>query len=292
MSPVTFQRRELIVAMLEATKHASRQVMSIVYGESGELSGKNESDRFDYAAQRSEHVISEVLWQHAGSIPLVSETGDDVFLDSTPIVSQPAWLFSPLSGIDQFLSDNGTFTVSIGLVEHSEPKLGVVYAPALERLYLGEVEQGSVVAGVAPDRWPDDEDGDILALIERARLLPTRKTEPGSRVLAVDLTRWEQQGGKYINSLLENGDSVQVVDRAHPLELCLVAEGAADEAAVPDTTKEWESAAADAIVRAAGCRVGLFGEGTPLTYNKPDRTNPPFSVIRKSAPMRDPELAR
>jgi len=168
-------------------------------------------------------------------------------------------LVDPLDGTREFVKRNGEFTVNVALVEEHRPVLGVVHAPALDRTWYGARNEGAF-------RQENDQPPQpIRAASECAS--PVRVA--GSRSHAGDsLQRFLQNLGEH--ELLSMGSS---------MKLCLVAEGAADVYPRLGPTSEWDTAAAQAVVEAAGGKV-TDTEMRPLEYNRKESLlNPHFLVF-------------
>ena len=170
------------------------------------------------------------------------------------------WLVDPLDGTKEFVKRNGEFTVNIALIENGAPVLGVVHVPVTGVAYLGLRGEGAwkEVNGVRQSIHVRNFRGG------RATVVASRS----HRGEAVDrfLARLEAREGAYETASL--GSS---------LKLCLVAEGAADIYPRLGPTSEWDTAAAQCVVEAAGGQV-IALDGRPLVYNKPDILNPWFLV--------------
>lgn len=169
-------------------------------------------------------------------------------------------LVDPLDGTREFVSRNGEFTVNIALVEDGAPVAGVVCAPALGRLWAGAVGQGAWSA-----TWS-------IASTPPARHAIAARVPPAAGLLAVasrshrDAATDDFLGGLAVAGLRSVGSS---------LKFCLLAAGEADVYPRFGPTMEWDTAAGQAVLEAAGGRV-LTPEGAPLRYGKPGWRNGPF----------------
>ena len=166
------------------------------------------------------------------------------------------WLVDPIDGTKEFIKRNGEFTVNVALVDASGPTLGVVHAPALGVTYLGEVGRGAWVdRGAGPESIcaAGDPTDDLRVVASRSHRGPELEA--------------------FLDAL---GDYACVV-MGSSLKLCLVAEGRAHLYPRLGPTMEWDTGAAHAVAKAAGCRVTDL-EGRELAYNKADLLNPFFIV--------------
>lgn len=177
------------------------------------------------------------------------------------------WLVDPLDGTREFLAGNGEFTVNIALISHGRPVLGVVYVPVSGVGYGGLVgsgafryESGRSLPIKVRTMNSRDESGEMLTLVASRRHGAERVSQLGEALTA--------HFGK-----------AEVKPVGSSLKHCLVAEGKADLCAHFWPTSEWDTAAGQAVVEAAG---GLFVDTgfEPLRYNrKPSLLNPSFYVI-------------
>ena len=179
-----------------------------------------------------------------------------------PDVSARFFLVDPLDGTKEFISRNGEFTVNIARIDQGVPVAGVVYAPALSRLFWGErglgAAQGKVDAGETVSAWTP----------MHVRTCPV----DGATVVASrshrDAATDEYLRKVTVKSLCSAGSS---------LKFCLVAAGEADLYPRFGRTMEWDTAAGHAVLLAAGGKV-LTTDGDPLVYGKHQRgyDNPGF----------------
>lgn len=177
-------------------------------------------------------------------LPVISEE-DAERLDAPP--AGPFILVDPLDGTREFLSGNGEFTVNIALIENGAPVVGVVFAPALGRLWSGavgvgaRVRSGGAAATAISVRGPGE--GGLVAVASRSH------RDAATEAFLAGLT---------VAALRSVGSS---------LKFCLVAEGGADVYPRFGPTMEWDTAAGQAVLEAAGGRV-VTPEGAPFRYGK------------------------
>ena len=206
------------------------------------------------------HILAE-LTRLTPEIPVLSEEGDEVSAELRG-GWQRYWLIDPLDGTKEFLKKNGEFTVNIALIEHGEPVLGVVHAPALALSYWGARNGGAfkACAGEAPQRLS------VASAPHSGQ--PWRVV--GSR----------SHASEEFTSFMKCLPDAELLSMGSSLKLCLVAEGAADLYPRLGPTCEWDTAAAHAVVHAAGGQVLAWPELHPLRYNqKPDSLLNPFFMV-------------
>lgn len=210
----------------------------------------------DMAAHRA---ISEGLTDIDPAWPVLSEEGQDIPFERRRDWST-YWLIDPLDGTREFVKRNGEFTVNIALIHDHEPVLGVVWSPVLQRLYTGHRD------GMAIRRDAEQSPREIA--VARDRIGSERPLVAGSRSHAADR----------LHRALERLGPHELVSMGSSMKLCLVAEGAADIYPRLGPTSEWDTAAAHAVVRAAGGRVTDLS-GQELRYNtRESLLNPEFLV--------------
>jgi 3'(2'), 5'-bisphosphate nucleotidase len=239
-------------------RRAGAAIMEVyLSGETGETSKADDSPLTlaDLAAHR---IIIEGLTGLTPDIPILSEEAADI---AYPVRSQWTryWLVDPLDGTREFIKRNGEFTVNIALIEHGKPVMGVVYAPVPDVYYYGAPGTGAFVRR-----------GSAAAQSVTVKPLATGET---IRVVASRSHRDART-----EALLEQLGDYQCISMGSSLKLCLVAEGTAHFYPRLGPTMEWDTAAAHAVVNAAGGIVCNMA-GEELHYNKVDLHNPEFLVL-------------
>jgi 3'(2'), 5'-bisphosphate nucleotidase len=169
------------------------------------------------------------------------------------------WLIDPLDGTKEFINGNGEFTVNIALIYKSKPVLGVVYAPVLRETWVG-------VEGRDAYKIKNNE-------ISTIKTLPHKDGELWSVVGS------RSHADKSLQEYLELMGEYQLIPMGSSLKFCMVAEGKAHIYPRLGPTSEWDTAAAHAVVIAAGGKVSDI-HNKPLLYNaKSSIRNPYFVVI-------------
>ncbi|MGH8130041.1 MAG: 3'(2'),5'-bisphosphate nucleotidase CysQ family protein, partial [Steroidobacteraceae bacterium] len=177
---------------------------------------------------------------------------------SAPSAGARFWLVDALDGTRDFVKRNGEFTVNIALVEHGEPTLGVVLAPALGRVFGGAPGLGAFA----------QKDGE-------RRAIACRRT-PAEGLTVVSSRSHEDR--EALEAFLAGRRVASCNYAGSSLKFCLVAAGEADLYPRLGRTMEWDTAAGHAVLAAAGGRVtGL--DGKHLRYGKPQFANPHFVAM-------------
>ena len=166
------------------------------------------------------------------------------------------WCIDPIDGTKEFIEKNGEFTVNIALVHKNTPLLGVVYAPAINTMYSAKHGEGA---------------------FKNEEKLPLLR-EDEKYIIVASKSHMSQETQDYIDSI-ETAKEKELISMGSSLKLCLVAEGKADCYPRLAPTMEWDTAAADAIVREAGKMSYQIKKDEPMVYNKEDLLNPYFVVV-------------
>ncbi|MDP3898174.1 MAG: 3'(2'),5'-bisphosphate nucleotidase CysQ [Mesorhizobium sp.] len=208
-----------------------------------DLSPVTEADR------RAETVILQGLRESFPEIPCVAEEEASAGL-VPPALGDQFFLIDPLDGTKEFIKRRPDFTVNIALVRHGVPELGVVYAPAQGMLYSGRPGKAFAVT-VSPEHVA----GTRSEISVRGCASP--KTIVASRSHRTPET----------DAFLEEHDGAEIVSVGSSLKFCLLASGQADLYPRFGRTMEWDTAAGDAVLRAAGGSTRRV-DGGPFVYGK------------------------
>jgi 3'(2'), 5'-bisphosphate nucleotidase len=247
--------------LIETCRAAGTAILE-VYAGTVEVRHKEDTSPVTLADLRSHRLIVERLCRAFPEIPVLSEENAEQASYEVRRHWKECWLVDPLDGTKEFIKRNGQFTVNIALVRDERPALGLVYAPALDRLYYGGTGVGAfrIERGGEPCRLPEVARGD------------------GARVIVGSLSHPSEAMDDYVAEQRRQYGDVRFVAMGSALKICLVAEGRADVYPRFGPTMEWDTAAAHAVANAAGKKVLLYGSGDELTYNKADLRNDWFIV--------------
>ena len=268
----------LILTAIEAAREAGRAIME-VYSQPFEVYTKDDDSPVTQADLRASNIIKEML--KPTGIPFVSE--EDLPPDRSKFGRY--WLVDPLDGTVEFVNRNGEFTVNIALIENKRPVLGVIYAPVMDQLWgndeLCRVRHCEGGTTEAIQRFSDRRESIHMSprVDCRASLRSARNDVPDERPFTVLVSRSHRtpEVDDYINKVLRPLHPDLVIDtQGSSLKFARLAEGTADVYVCYSKTKEWDTAAADAILTAAGGKVLRISDGLPLEYDKEDYPNPPF----------------
>ena len=202
------------------------------------------------ADRRAEVIILARLEALMPGVPILAEESFDAGV--RPVLANRFLLVDPVDGTKEFIKKNGEFTINIALIEGGVPVVGCVYAPALERIFLG----GDVaLAGAAKP-------GSTLAQAELSPI--TVRTPPRSGKTAV-MSR--SHPDPQTATFAEREGVTETIAAGSSLKFCKVAEGAADLYPRFAPTMEWDTGAGHAVLAAAGGRV-TNPDGTAFEYAK------------------------
>ena len=246
-------RRALLALACRAAREASLAILEI-YGSEFTVRQKDDRTPVTLADERAEAIILARLRAEAPEIPVIAE--EETAAQGAGAAPQRFWLVDPLDGTREFIQRNGEFTVNIGLVENRRPVLGVVLLPV----------QGVLYAACGPGT-ATRQAGDAPPVAIAARRAP-----PTGAVVAHSRSHADERRIAAYVATLPNASRRVMGSSA---KFCLLAAGEADYYPRFGTTMEWDTAAGQAVLEAAGGRV-LTLEGAPLAYGKPDFRNPDF----------------
>jgi 3'(2'),5'-bisphosphate nucleotidase len=252
-------RDEIALFLAKATLAAGPAVME-EYERGCDVASKADGSPVTSADHRAEVIICEYLASLAPMPPVCAE--EAVAGGAQPHVAERFLLVDPLDGTREFLAGNGEFTINVALVERGAPIAGAVYAPAIGRLWVGG-EAAFTCEARAGAELPGQESRRRI----RARSAPTSLIAFASR------SHLDPESDSFLKRLPIG----ETRFAGSSLKFCLIAEGLGDVYPRFAPTMEWDTAAGDAVLRAAGGGV-LDPSGRPLLYGKAESglRNGPF----------------
>ncbi len=233
---------------------AGETIMQI-YNKDFSVDYKDDKSPLTEADLKSNELICSELNRLYDNIPIMSEENKQVSYD---IRKDWEYYFciDPIDGTKEFIKKNGEFTVNIALIYKNTPILGVVYAPALNKLY-----------------WADGKNS-----YKNNQRLPLKINENPEEELHIVASKshLSSETQEFIDNL--DSKEIEQISKGSSLKLCMVAEGVADIYPRLAPTMEWDTAAADAVVRCSGKMTYQYEDNKPMVYNKKDLLNPWFVV--------------
>ncbi len=245
---------EIYKKAIEAALKAGEQIMKVYQADNFDVKLKSDESPLTEADQLAHQQIVSIL---GNQIPILSEEGAKIPFQ-TRKNWEKFWMVDPLDGTKEFIKRNGEFTVNIALIEYGKPVFGVVYAPVLEKLYVGGQN--------LPPYCTFQGNTQKLPLQKRENIENTRIVASRSHL------------NEATESYIQQYPQKELVSMGSSLKFMLIAEGNADVYPRFAPTMEWDTAAAHAVLRAMGIPVYQIDSDQELIYNKENLLNPYFLV--------------
>lgn len=251
-----------IELMAGLARQAGAAILDIYGDEDFGVQTKSDDSPLTRADLAAHQIIVDGLEKAQPAIPVLSEESTDVTWNDRRHWQQ-YFLVDPLDGTKEFINRNGEFTVNIAFIDQGVPAQGVVYVPVKDVMYTGNQKAGRATV---------EKDG-------QTESIGIRKMDQ-SKPLTIVASR--RHGGEALQACLDvlqkHFNDVETTNMGSSLKLCLVAEGQADLYPRLAPTSEWDTAAAQAVVEAAGGRVVDVALNT-LRYNTRDQILNPFFYV-------------
>jgi 3'(2'), 5'-bisphosphate nucleotidase len=244
----------LLELAIAAALRAGPQIMT-VYAEDFAVRRKEDQSPVTLADEMAEATILAMLEREAPDIVAIAEEREAA---GATAGAAPArfWAVDPLDGTKEFVARNGEFTVNIGLIENGAPVLGVIYAPAIDLLYA------AAGPGTARRRVPGGGYEPVSA-----RRVPDRAP-------VIVHSRSHENSPRIAEFAAKLPGATRIVSGS-AIKFCKLAAGEADLYPRFGPTMEWDTAAGQAILEAAGGSVETL-DGARLAYGKPGYKNTGF----------------
>lgn len=257
---VTLQKNELLEDIITIAQTAGDAILKFYRQEVLISTDKTDGTPLTEADLASHSIIVTKLQALTPETPIISEENKaNISLDGVDLF----WLVDPLDGTKEFINKNGDFTVNIALIENGCPILGVVYAPALNALYVGDVKAKNAFLITINDGTNTT--------------MPLKTTLADEKGMIVVGSR-SHNDPALMDEFLKEQSIQAFVSRGSSLKFCLIAEGKAHLYPRLGRTMEWDTAAGQAVLEAAGGKVTTL-EGLPLLYGKVGLDNPHFVAM-------------
>lgn len=253
----------LLPAVIAISKQAGSAILAVYGRDDFNIEAKQDDSPLTAADLAAHRVIVVGLQQLTPELPVLSEESAAIGWDERRQWSR-YWLVDPLDGTKEFIKRNGEFTVNIALIDHGMPVLGVVYVPVLDWCYYGAQGEGA---------WLE-KDGNAKPVA----VAPLADGQPHLRVVASRTHRGDELDA-WLARAQQRFPQLELVSMGSSLKICLIAEGKADIYPRLALTSEWDTAAAQAVLEAAGGML-VDVEGNEYRYNrKQDLLNPYFFAL-------------
>lgn len=239
--------------VIKIARKAGEVVIEIYNSEDLEIQSKDDEGYVSplTKADKTSHKIIHAGLEKISDNPVISEEGVQNFNQA-----EKFWLVDPLDGTKEFISHNEEFTVNIALVKNGRPVLGVVYAPALKVLF----------AAVNNKAFKIDVEDNRIEL----------KPDPSERAVPKIVTSRNHKGEK-LAEILSGFGAHEETDVGSSLKFCYLAEGKAQAYPRFVPTYLWDTAAADAVLRATGGQIRDFN-GKQLEYKPEENIKNPLFI--------------
>lgn len=247
---------------LNALAREAGEAIMRVYATDFEARAKDDASPVTEADLAADRVIVAGLERACPDIPVVTEERAD---SHAAAAGDRFFLVDPLDGTKEFVKRGGDFTVNIALIENGVPARGIVYAPALDRMF-----------------WTAD-DGAAMLQETNAAARPIAVAVPDNTALRVVATKSHKN--PETEAYIARYQVADYKSAGSSLKFCLLATGEADLYPRLGPTMEWDTGAGDAILRAAGGFVERMAGG-PLLYGKSDLHNPHFVAYAKGVELK------
>jgi len=251
--------RQLITVTLEAGR-----IIMDHYHAGVEISLKDDKSPVTLADTDAEAIILAALDKIAPKIPVISEEAASQGV--IPDIGKRFFLVDPLDGTKEFIRHNDEFTVNIALIEDNIPTMGVVYAPALARMFFAPTSDQAFELELPCNAQPQ---------LDRAHKLQVRTPPPQGLTAAVSRSHIDADTDRF----LEQFNIAERRAAGSSLKFCLIAAAQIDLYPRTGPTMEWDTAAGQAVLQGAGGSVTI-DDGSMLLYGKGDTRykNPPFTA--------------
>ncbi|HEX5798172.1 MAG TPA: 3'(2'),5'-bisphosphate nucleotidase CysQ [Candidatus Saccharimonadales bacterium] len=249
--------KDLLDDVIKIAREAGKAIIEIYNSDEFEVENKDDKGYISPLTQadKASHEVIQAGLSNISEYPIISEEGAQDFQTADKF-----WLVDPMDGTKEFISRNGEFTVNIALVENGQPVLGVVYAPALNTLYASA-------------------DGKAFKIDSRDNKTEL-KPDPSKRDTPKIVVSRNHKGEQLAEILSQFGPHEET-DVGSSLKFCYLAEGKAQAYPRFVPTYLWDTAAADAVLRATGGQIRSL-DGNNLVYEPGENIKNPFFIATAS----------
>jgi len=249
-------------------KEAGNIIMRI-YQKDFQIIYKDDKSPLTEADTKSNKFICDSLTKLNSNIPILSEENKEISYCNRKNWEY-YWCIDPIDGTKEFIKKNGEFTINIALIHIDTPVLGVVYAPAIDKMYNAKKGEG--------------------AFLNKQKIPLSKKNKEFTIVASKSHPSNDTQ--LFINNLKNKYQNLISISKGSSLKLCMVADGSADIYPRIAPTMEWDTAAAHAILLESGKNIYHYDKNIlaldyinntkelrPILYNKISLLNPFFVVV-------------
>ena len=261
-----------ILTAFEAALGAGKAIMK-VYANTIHVDYKEDKSPLTQADIASQDIIANLFDDM--DIPMLSEESEQASAEERKTWTE-CIIVDPLDGTKEFIKRNGEFTVNIAHVLNGVPESGVIYVPASDKMYFGIRDKGAWLLENASEIGLHNSYHDFFKL---AKQLPVQQP-PQAFTIVGSRSHASPETDAYVKEMEAKHGQVDFIPAGSSLKFCLVAEGKAHAYPRFAPTMEWDTAAGQAILEAAGGSVVVWPSHSPLRYNRADLLNPWFLATR------------
>ena len=254
--------------ILKAAVEAGKEILKVYNRDDFNVSFKEDASPLTDADVNSHNVIMRYLKQTG--IPVLSEEGASIQYEERKDWKR-LWIVDPLDGTKEFVKRGGDFTVNIALVENNHTTMGVVFAPWLGHLYWGS-EQGAFFADLG-NGWEAKDD---MSYEKYAVSIPEQL--PETFTVVASKSHLSEDTKQFVERVREKVGGIEFSSIGSSLKMCLVAAGKAHLYPRLGPTMEWDTAAGQAVVEAAGGVLIDLSTNERMRYNRKELLNNYFLV--------------
>lgn len=277
---------EFMPDLLTIAYNAGKAILEI-YNKEFDVVYKEDRSPLTLADKESHKIISDSLSApNLEQFPIFSEEGNDISYEERK-KWEFFWLVDPLDGTKEFIKRNGEFTVNIALIHKGRPILGVIYIPVKDIFYFAaeglgawKLQNNGIIEGLN-QRCKDKEELLKEILNYSTNLRVNNRRDDSSKYINIigSVSHATKEQERFVEELKKRFDRVEFLSAGSSLKFGMVAEAAADVYPRFGPTREWDTAAGQAIVEQAGGKVLEVFTMTTMKYNKENILNPWFIVI-------------
>lgn len=255
--------------IINAISRAGRAILDIYESDNFGVEVKEDESPLTLADKAAHEILMETL--ETFQMPILSEEGKNIEYSERKKWNE-FWLVDPLDGTKEFIKKNDEFTINVAHILRGEAYSGFVYAPVLGEFYLGINQQMAFKFSLKAG-------DEIKELPAKAKII--KATKPSDKAIVVaSRSHFNDETKAFVKKLEKEFNEIEFISKGSSLKLVEVAEGKAHIYPRFGPTMEWDTAAAHAVVLAAGGQV-ITPEGNAVKYNKEDLLNPYFIVKAK-----------
>ncbi|QWD28827.1 3'(2'),5'-bisphosphate nucleotidase CysQ [Polynucleobacter paneuropaeus] len=274
-TPLQLHPQQMIDNLVPLVDLAGETIMHIYQQEDHGVEIKDDQSPLTQADLQANAILVDGLKKLWPSIPVLSEEGGDVFAEG----EEPTyyWAVDPLDGTKEFIKRNGEFTVNVALIFKGDPVLGVVLAPALDKIYVGYSNENhafqnnntSKITSLYPIKNAMKREAGLWVKIEVSNFNKKDSQRP------IRIASSRSHPSPELGNWLKQFENYEAIEVGSSLKFCLLAEGLIDIYPRFGPTCIWDTAAGHAILISSGGLVLSFQIKT-FTYHTNSLFNPMF----------------